>query len=140
MAIVDKEALLAKRAETETGFPEELVEIPGMGEVRVRGLSRLETLNIGRTTQDAAKAERMSVAMGMIEPAMTEAEVGRWQKLCTNKELEGVYLAIGRLSGMLSDSPKQAYKDFEVDPGSEFRVLPGAETLDDGGSPTGGDE
>lgn len=140
MAIASKEALLAKRAETATGFPEKLVEIPGFGEVLVRGLSRLETLNIGRSTQDAAKQERMTVSMGMIEPVMTEAEVGTWQKVCTNNELAAVYLEIGRLSGMLPDSPKKAYKEFEEEPGSEFRVLPGSEAVDDGGAPTGGDE
>jgi hypothetical protein len=141
MAIATKELLLAKRVETETGFPEETVDVPGLGcEVRVRGLSRLETLQIGRATQDAAKSERMALAMGLVEPAMTEAEVGGWQKLCTSKELEPVYLAIGRLSGMLPESPKEAYREFEVDPGSEFRVLPGSEAVDVGGAPSGGYE
>ncbi len=140
MAIVSKEALLSKRVETETGFAEEHVEIPGMGEVRVRGLSRLETLQIGRSTQDPGKAERMALAMGLVEPAMTEAEVAKWQKSCTSMELEPVYLAIGRLSGMLGDSAKQAYKEFEEEPGSEFRVFPGSEAVDDGGAPSGGDE
>lgn len=139
MAIVDKQALLAKRSETSTGFPEALVPIPGLGEVLVRGLSRFEVLHLQKV-KGATDIERLTVSMGMVDPVMTEAEVGQWQKSSIGAELDRVTHKIGELSGMLAGSQKAAYKEFEEEPGSEFRVLPGSEAIEDGSAAKDGTE
>lgn len=143
MTIVSKEALLAKRSDTETGFPEDLVPIEGLGEVRVRGLSRFEVLHtqsVPDTGGRTAAVERRTVALGVVDPPMTEAEVGQWQKSSLSGELDAVTYKIGELSGMLEGSAKAAYKKFEEEPGSEFRVLPSAEARDVGGPTAAPDE
>jgi hypothetical protein len=139
MGIADKNALLAKRADTATGFPEDTVTIPGIGDVLVRALSRFEVMAVQKA-KGPLMVERATVAFGMVDPVMTEADVAEWQKVSVGGELDKVSQRIGQLSGMLADAPKQAYKEFEEEPGSEFRVLPGAEAGDDGVAASGGDE
>ncbi|GIH07500.1 hypothetical protein Rhe02_55670 [Rhizocola hellebori] len=136
MTILSAEALLAKRdSTTTTGFPEEVVPIPGLGEVRVRGLSRFEAMHV-QGLPNAIAREIETVSLAMVEPAMTTAQVKEWMKTGGAGEFEPVSQKIQKLSGMDKGAAKQAYRDFEVDPGSEFRVLPGAEAVDDGGAVT----
>lgn len=139
MAKADKAKLLAKRSDTPTGFPEEDVEIPGFGTVRVRGLSRFEVLHLQNGPRSALALEQRTVAMGLVDPVMSEDEVKQWQKVAAAGELDILSQTIGRLSGMFEKSTKKAYQDFEDDPGSEFRVLPSEGTQDDGNSPEGRD-
>lgn len=127
---VDKELLFKSR------LPEEDVEIPGVGTVRVRALSRDEALKV-RGTSDVATIERRMIAMGCVDPVLTENEVKRWQLAATAGELEPVTLKISELSGMTDDAAKEAYKAFEEDPDAEFRVLPGEQAGDDGGTSEG---
>lgn len=140
MTILSKEALLARRSETTTGFPEDLVEVASLGgEVRVRGLSRHEVVHV-QSLKGAAKIEQVTISLALLEPAMTEAEVAKWQKVSDWRELDRVTHTVMRLSGMLPEQRKEAYKEFEEDPGSEFRILPSAEAVDDGGTASGADE
>ena len=136
---MDKELLFKPRV------PEADVDIPGVGTVRVRGLTRAEVMMVTKATDtenvDGPRAmvlERKMLAMAMVDPPMTEAEVGRWQNASVVNELDPVSYKVQELSGMLSGAAKQAYKDFEADPGSEFRLLPSPEAGDDGGSVAGG--
>lgn len=133
----DKAALLAKRADTTTGFPEEEVEIPGFGTVLVRGLSRHEVLHLQSGPRTALALEQRTVALGLIDPPMSEDEVKQWQKVAAAGELDVLSRTIGRLSGMFDKAVKKAYADFEDDPGSEFRLLPSEGTADDGDSSAG---
>lgn len=138
MDYTNKETLLGVRhTDTSSGYPEEDIPIPGLGMVRVRGLSRHEVLHI-QAVKTVAAVERMTVSLGMVDPPMTEDDVKRWQKVSVGGELDEVTRTIGRLSGMLSDSPKQAYRDFEADPGSEFRLSASEGPQDDGGATTTG--
>lgn len=131
---VDKAALLARRADTGSGFPEADVDVPGLGTVRVRGLSRHEVIHLQAVqAKGALVMEQVTVSLGMVDPQMTEAEVKQWQRVSVGGEMDAVTAAIGRLSGMFEGANKTAYEDFEADPGSEFRLLPGTEAGDDGG-------
>lgn len=141
MATASKEALLSYREATDSGFPEDDVEIPGLGTVRVRGLSRHEVIHVQAANgKGVAAVERLTVSLGLIDPQMTEDEVRQWQKVSGAMELDPVTRAIARLSGLAPGADKQAYKDFEADPGSEFRLLPGEGASDDGGAAAPGDE
>lgn len=130
---MDKDLLFKPR------LPEEEMQIPGIGTIRVRGLNRAEAMAIEAAKGIEAK-ERKIIAFGMVEPQLTESEAGQWQRACPAGELEPVTTKIAQLSGMLPDSAKLAYREFEDDPGSEFRILPGAEAGDDRGAATGGSE
>ena len=129
---MDKELLLKPR------LPEADVEVPGIGTVRVRGLNRAEAMQV-QAAKGVEATERRILALGMVDPALTEAEAGQWQKNAPAGEIEPVSRRIAELSGMFDGADKQAYKDFEADPGSEFRVLPRSEVVDDGGQAASGD-
>lgn len=117
---MDKELLFKSR------LPEADVDIPGVMTVRVRGLNRAEAMMVQEANGTEA-TERKILALGMVDPQLTEAEVGRWMKASIAGEIEPVSRKIAELSGMLDGADKQAYKDFEESAGSEFRVLPDPE-------------
>lgn len=144
---MDKEKLLAPRADTPSGMPEDDVEIPGVGTVRVRGLSRAEVLLLRKATDNAESIdgpralvlERKTIAMAMVDPALTEGEVRRWQEISDAGELEPVTAAIRELSGMGERADKAAYKSVPGRSGIGVRVLPGGEAGADGGGAPAGD-
>ena len=100
---VDKAALFAPR------LPEADVDVPGVGTIRVRALSRAEGMRI-KDMKGTEATERLILAMGMVDPALTEAEVGQWMKAAPAAEIEPVSLKIAELSGLLDGSAQGAYK------------------------------
>lgn len=129
-----KARLLAPRCDTEHGFPEREVELPGLGTVRVRGLSRAEHARASNTS-NPSYAERRAIAAAMLDPVMTEDEVATWQRRSPAGELAPVVLAIMELSGAMPDAAKEAYKSLRDGPDAGVRVLSGVEAVDDGGGP-----
>jgi len=115
---VDKELLFKPR------LPEADVEVEGIGTVRVRALSRDEAMKVQKVDGVAA-IERKMLALALLDPVLTEAEVGRWQKASTAGELEPVTVKVSELSGMTEGAEKAAYKEFESDQDGEFRLPPG---------------
>lgn len=109
---VSIEDLLAER------FGVEEVELPGIGTVKVRPLTRGEALALRGVELDVVEMERKLIATAMVDPPMTEAQVGKWQDVCPAGELEPVTDAIVRISGMEKNAGKQAYADFRDQPGS----------------------
>lgn len=110
---MDKDALFRPRVD------EDDVEIPGVGTVRVRGLTRHEVLAAqqGRLG-DTMAAERAMLALGMLDPKLTEDEVARWQRACPAGEMEPVTRKIQELSGMLDGSPKSGLRGDGDGPGA----------------------
>ena len=119
-------------------LPESDVEVPGVGTVRVRGLSRAEALLV-RDAVDRAKGEQKILSLAMVDPKLTEAEVAAWQSASVALEIEAVTDKIMELSGMSESAAKEAVKEFEANPDSEFRPLLGGEVESDG-SRTSGNE
>lgn len=108
MAAVDKAALLASR-----GFGTESVPVGEVGEVVVRGLSRAEVLGLQSAGDlDATEMERKLVSLAMVDPALTEDEVGEWQKVAPAGELEPISEAIQRLSGLAVKAVKAEMQRF----------------------------
>lgn len=133
---MDKEKLLAPRLE------EDDVEIPGVGTVRIRALSRFEVLvtQRGQKRGDALAMDRSLLLHGMVDPVLTEDEITRWQKASPAGEIEPITRRIAELSGIGPGSDKEAYKSVRGESDAGIRVLPGGETVDDGGSAASGDE
>ena len=91
-----KAKLLAKR-----GVNTRMVDVENVGKVEVRGLTRAEVLSIqGHGELDAAAMERTLLAAAMVDPALTEDEVGEWQTVAPAGELEPISTAIQELSGL----------------------------------------
>lgn len=105
--------LLASRIDTD------VVEIPGVGYVTVRGLSRWEMLTAGKLADKGGTlaVERAMLAFAMVEPALTEDEVSAWQKASPAAEIKPVVTMINRLSGVGRQEEKAAYLEFRDEPG-----------------------
>jgi len=106
---VSKEALFAAR------LPEDDVEIPGVGSVRVRALSRGEVFGV-QNAKGTPAIERKILALGMVDPTLTESEVQRWQDACPGGELDPVVDKIRELSGLADGAEKAAVLDFRGEP------------------------
>lgn len=102
---MDKSKLLSKRMRT--------VEVP-IGEdgdtVTVQALSREQALHVANKNMPADQAERYVISRALIEPKLTEAEVKVWQENSEAGEIQTVFEAVIRLSGMTKDAGKDAYK------------------------------
>jgi hypothetical protein len=103
---VNKEALFAPR------LPEQDVEIPGVGTIRVRALTREEALTVRGREMPVDEMERRLLEAALIAPALTKGEVRLWQQACPAGELEPVTNAILELSGMTAEAPKEEMKQF----------------------------
>lgn len=129
---MDKDLLLAPR------LPEADLEVPGVGTIRVRGLSRLEVM--GAQQLKGPALDRRLLSLALVDPVLTEAEVGQWQRASVAGEIEQVSAAVSKLSGMAPESAKDAYKSDGSESGAGVRDVPGAEAGDDGGEAPGGAE
>jgi hypothetical protein len=109
---MDKSALTAPRVPTGE------VEIPGVGTITVRGLTRFELLLAGKTGgDDAALMERKMLAFAMVDPEMSEKDVEAWQKASPAGEMMPVVNLVNRLSGVGQGADKSGVP--EAGDGSE---------------------
>lgn len=104
-AAVSKEALLAAR-----GLGTESVEVPGVGTVVVRGLSRVEVVALANVTADVM--EIRSLTAGMVEPSLTFEEVEEWRKEASSEVIRPISDAILTLSGLAEGARHEAERQF----------------------------
>jgi hypothetical protein len=135
---VDLEKLLAPRADTATGLPEDDVEVASMGTVRVRGLSREEVFETQKA-KDTQAHERKILRLGMVDPPMTEGQAALWQKVSPAGEIEPVVDKIRALSGLDEGADKSELPRDGGRPGDRVRDVPGRATGDDGWPDAPGD-
>lgn len=104
--MLSKEELLQNR------LSEAEVEIPGLGSVRVRGMSRYEFMVVQRImeTKGYPVGERYMLHLCLVEPALTEDEAALLVKGSPAGELAPVTEKIRELSGIQDTSAKEAYK------------------------------
>lgn len=103
---ISKDDLLKAR------FGVEDVEIPGVGTVKVRALTRGQALQVQGVELSVAEMERKLISWAMVEPTLTEDEVGVWQDGSPAGELQVITDAILRLSGMEKHAAREAMKRF----------------------------
>ena len=140
-----KARLLAKRTDTASGLPEDSYDVPGIGTVLVRGMSRGEVFAMQKSKSDGGIKdegawERRLLSIALVDPPMTEAEVGEWQRVSQAGEIEPVTKLVHRLSGLDEGAEKSGVPGVGAQPGSGVRALPGPEAVDDGGPAAGADE
>lgn len=91
---MDKEALFEK------SLPEETVELGPGRSVRVRALTRDEALKVADRELSKKRAEQLVLSKAMVDPMLTEDEVGRWQRSSAAGEIQRVFDTVTRLSGL----------------------------------------
>lgn len=94
--MIDKTVLLKSR------LSERVVEILGLGEVRVRALSRAEVMDMqeGRERRGQLGTEAWCLAVGLVEPELSEEEATELLQHSPGAELQPVVDAIFELSGL----------------------------------------
>lgn len=103
---MDKDLLLKPR------LPEDDVEIPGLGTLRVRGLSRAEALRV-EAAPSVSDKDRVILKYGIVldgPQQLTDADVKQLQDAWTAGDLDIVARRIAELSGMMPEAQKEAYK------------------------------
>ena len=103
---MDKDLLLKAR------LPEGQHEIPGVGVVRFRALTRGEALEIVGKEMPYADMERRLLSAALVDPQLTEDDVKAWQDAAPAGELEPICEAIQKLSGLEEVAAKAAYQSF----------------------------
>lgn len=104
--MLDKALLLTAR------LPEGEHEIPGVGVVRFRALTRGEALQIVGVELPYDEMERRLLSMALVDPVLTTEEVRAWQQASPAGELEPICEAIQKLSGLEEAAAKGAYQRF----------------------------
>lgn len=105
---MDKKDLLKRRC------PEADVELPGVGTVRVRGLTRAQVLEISKRANadnaDMGDVEAQGIAWAMVDPELTVDEVKQLFEVAGFAEIQLLNEKINELSGIAGLAQKEAYK------------------------------
>jgi hypothetical protein len=106
--VIDREALLKSR------LTEQVVDIPDVGQVRIRSLSGNEVSQIPvlKETKGVSAAEEFVLCRAVVDPILTPADAAAWREAAPHDELVVVLGAIFELSGLSDDALKQAVKSF----------------------------
>lgn len=89
----------------------EQVEVSA-GSVTVRALSRAEVLLCTKLSeQGPQRMEQRQLALAMVDPELTEAEVEQWQATPGSfRDIQRVVEVTNRLAGIGRDAHKESYK------------------------------
>jgi hypothetical protein len=124
---------------TTSHLPEDDVPLPGLGLVRVRGLSRQEVLDMPDVVEgDEGSSRRQQsyiLTRGMLIPSMTEDQVDGWMGAGISPEVNDVLKRLGELSGLTSTAVKDTTRELMTDDGAQFRDVPSGTAGDDPGAP-----
>lgn len=103
---ITKEQLLARK------FGHQELEIPDLGTIVFRPLTRAEALSVNDREMTMAEAEQALLSLAMVDPKMTADDVKKWQEIAPAGELQPLVDAITKASGMVVESAKEAVKQF----------------------------
>jgi hypothetical protein len=98
--MIDREAFLKPR------LAEREVDLPGVGTILVRGLSREEVVAMQPLKNDTAALEQRIIELGLVNPALSAADVGAWYAAASTGEVDLIVDAICDLSGVSTGGPK----------------------------------
>ncbi len=98
MTYVDKATMLASDVDAED------LDVPGLGLVRVKGLTRAETIET--TKFEGAAWERAIIVRGLVEPRLTDDEVETFQDSKRSGVVTAIFNRIIHLSAVGRDATK----------------------------------
>lgn len=110
--MVDKEMFL------KVPMPEKEVDLPGLGTVRVRGLSRAEVLTLSEMKGDTGRLERAIIRLGVADPQLSDGEVAAWYESAPAGHTDLIVDAVSVLSGMSKEAPKSGVLGIREQPGT----------------------
>jgi hypothetical protein len=90
-------------------LPVEDYELPDVGTIKIRGLSRREAVRLDNAP-DAAARDVIIFRAGIVEPALTENEIRRMMDARPAGELEDLSRRIAELSRLLPGADQEQYK------------------------------
>lgn len=102
------DALLRPRAVTET----EDIDVPGVGTITVRALTRIEALSVTDKPMPMERVEQILLATAMVRPVMTEDQVRQWQEASAAGEIQEIANKITVMSGMSITADRAAMSQF----------------------------
>jgi hypothetical protein len=111
--VITKEVLLKGH------LPEETVEVPEIGTIRIRALSRAEALSSTLLADDEREAQVL--AWGIVDPVITKEEAQRWRETTIPGLVNAVAYEILVLSGMTETAAvvvRAAKTSFQAEPES----------------------
>lgn len=103
--MIDKETLLKGLT------PERVVDLPGVGDVRVRGLSRSEAVSLAAVKDDTAALEQLIIRLGLVDPALSADEVAEWYAAAPAGLTDLIINAVEDLSGLRQGAGKSGVPD-----------------------------
>jgi hypothetical protein len=104
--------IVAKETLLKSHLPEGTVDLPGIGTVRIRGLSRAEVLAVA--AMEPADREIRSISYGLVDPALNEDEAAAWRSNVTSDVVRILNEEVLRLSGMLVDATGETRPATEI--------------------------
>ncbi|HKZ19278.1 MAG TPA: hypothetical protein VJQ57_04140 [Acidimicrobiia bacterium] len=93
---IDRAAFLKHR------LGERAVELPGVGTIRVRGLSRQEVFDM-KKEKDAEAMERRCVELAVVEPKLSAEDVAEWYANAPAGEIDMILTPIQELSALAAE-------------------------------------
>ena len=129
--MLDRETLLKAR------LPERTVTLDGVGELRVRALSRAEAIRLKDFAEKTAEGESLVLKLGVVDPVLSDDDVRAWRDAAPAEEIETVLGAILDMSGLTPAERRATKASFPAGSGSAARVPPGPGARDDGGPAAG---
>lgn len=110
---MDKEKLFVSR------LPTQPVNIPNVGTVTVRAITRAEQMVFSKAAAgDVTKFDRKQLSAALVDPELTEDEVQRWMEAAPAGEISIVVEIIGELSGTdreVKALQREAFRSFGND-------------------------
>lgn len=91
--------------------------LPSGKVVQVRGLTGFEVRVMHKKRRGGVDPDSVLLAMGLVQPKLTEAEAERWLRAKPAGETNAVMEKIRDLSGLNDKSPEAAYKSIRRGPG-----------------------
>lgn len=92
--MIDREQFL------KAALPEAELDIPDVGTVRVRGLTRAEALGLQTIKDDPGALEQRIILLGLVEPALSADDVDAWYGSAPAGLTDLIVDAVSRLSGL----------------------------------------
>lgn len=92
--MIEREAFL--KATTSS----EVIALPSLGDVRVRGLTRAEAVGLQDVKDNPRALECRIIALGLVEPALSAADVEAWYESADAGHTDLIVDAVQRLSGL----------------------------------------
>lgn len=111
--------IISKEVFLKGHLPEDTIEVPEIGTIRIRALSRAEAL--ASTELVAGEREAQVLAWGLADPAITKEEAQQWRETTMPGVVNAVAYEILVLSGMTESSAvvvRAAKTSFQEEPES----------------------